>query len=348
MNGSGLRIALIFDDRSTYMELGHSAEECDDMPFEGEIQAIRESLEKLGHHVTEVPGIKSLVACLASGDQKSWDLAFNMAEGFHGTAREAQVPGLLEAYQIPHTFSDAQTMALCQDTQKTKIVLQHYEIPTAKFIVVGVEDEGLDISTFEAAELSYPVLAKPVDEGNSPDELMALVERLRADFRDQAILVEGFLAGREITISILGTGSCSQVIGGLEWVWLREERKMERRMNDQPEADFAGSNVKGEDTDKKWIGRTHSPHTADAQVQKVYNVALDTWKALRCRDAGRVDTRFDTMHEDAIPNVLEINTIAGIDPEESFLTLTATENGLSYEKILYEIVESARRRIKEI
>lgn len=121
INNSSLRIALIFEDRSALRDLGYSADECLDLPYDGEIQAIRQTLEKLGHHVTEVPGIKSLIAHLASGEGSKWDLAFNMSEGLHGSAREAQVPGVLEAYQIPSTFSDSSTTALCQDKQKTKV-----------------------------------------------------------------------------------------------------------------------------------------------------------------------------------------------------------------------------------
>lgn len=116
-----LRIALIFDNRAEYLKLGYSPEECDDLPFDGEIKAIRTALESLSHEVIEIPGIKHLVARLAVGDETRWDLAFNMAEGFYGTAREAQVPGILEAYKIPYTFADAQTAALCQDKQKTKV-----------------------------------------------------------------------------------------------------------------------------------------------------------------------------------------------------------------------------------
>ena len=79
------------------------------------------ALERLGHHVTLVSGIEALVQLLAAGKHNGWDLVFNMAQGFHGSARESQVPALLEAYQVPYTFSDAATMALCQNKQVTKV-----------------------------------------------------------------------------------------------------------------------------------------------------------------------------------------------------------------------------------
>jgi hypothetical protein len=50
------------------------------------------TLKSLGHDVTLVPGIQSLVEHLAAGRHVEWDLAFNMAQGFHGSARESHAP----------------------------------------------------------------------------------------------------------------------------------------------------------------------------------------------------------------------------------------------------------------
>lgn len=116
-----LNIALVSEQRSTYLQLGYSEEQCAALTHDGEIHAVLTTLESLGHHVTLVPGIQSLVQLLAAGKGKSWDLAFNMAQGFHGSARESQVPAVLEAYQIPYTFSDAATITLCQNKAITKV-----------------------------------------------------------------------------------------------------------------------------------------------------------------------------------------------------------------------------------
>ena len=117
----GLKIALVFDDKAEYLRLGYSEEDCCDLVHDGEIGPIREALEASGHQVTLVPGIHALVKHLGEHKGEGWDLAFNMAEGFFGTAREAQVPCLLEAYQVPFTFSGAATMALCLDKAHTKV-----------------------------------------------------------------------------------------------------------------------------------------------------------------------------------------------------------------------------------
>lgn len=116
-----LRVALISEQRSNYLELGYSQEECAALTHDGEIQAVLSTLKNLGHHTTLVLGVESLVQQLAAGNHKDWDLAFNMAQGFHGPARESQVPALLEAYQVPYTFADCATMALCQNKANTKV-----------------------------------------------------------------------------------------------------------------------------------------------------------------------------------------------------------------------------------
>ena len=116
-----LKIALIAEQRSTYVKLGYTDEECAALTHNGEVDAVATALKDLGHHVTLVPGLQFLAEHLAAGEHKDWNLAFNMAQGFHGNAREAHVPALLEAYQVPFTFSDAATMALCQNKATTKV-----------------------------------------------------------------------------------------------------------------------------------------------------------------------------------------------------------------------------------
>lgn len=118
-----LNIALIHEQRSSYLDSspGHSEEHCAALPHDGEVQAVESTLKALGHAVTLVPGIEALVAQLADNKHATWDLAFNMAQGFYGSTRESQVPALLEAYRIPYTFSDAATMASCQNKATSKV-----------------------------------------------------------------------------------------------------------------------------------------------------------------------------------------------------------------------------------
>ena len=93
-----LNIALVYELRTTHLNLGYTPDECFELACEDCMQGISSALEKLGHNVVHMPeGIKSLVQSLSKGQQKNWDLVFNYSEGIRGVAREARVPGLLEA-----------------------------------------------------------------------------------------------------------------------------------------------------------------------------------------------------------------------------------------------------------
>ena len=93
-----MRIGFTYDLRDDYLRQGYSEEDTAEFDATETIDAIEAALQTLGHVVDRVGGIKSLTTRLAGGDR--WDLVFNYAEGMFGLAREAQVPALLDAFQI--------------------------------------------------------------------------------------------------------------------------------------------------------------------------------------------------------------------------------------------------------
>ncbi len=75
--------------------------------------------------------MKKLIEKLAGGER--WDAVFNFCEGLKGVSREAQVPAILEVYDIPYVFSDPLTMALTLDKAMTKRIVRACGVPTADF-----------------------------------------------------------------------------------------------------------------------------------------------------------------------------------------------------------------------
>lgn len=116
-----LTVAFIYDRKVEHIAHGESPHEYSDLADDVTIGGITEALERLGHHVVHVPGLKALIKDIAAHRHKNWDVVFNYSKGSHGTARESQVPALLEEHQIPFTFSDAETLAICGDKGKTKV-----------------------------------------------------------------------------------------------------------------------------------------------------------------------------------------------------------------------------------
>ena len=95
-------------------------------------------MKGLGHETERIGNVRRLVGLLAEG--RRWDLVFNIAEGLHGIGREAQVPAVLDAFDIPYTFSDPLVMSLTLHKAMTKRVLRDAGVATSDFWVV--EDSG--------------------------------------------------------------------------------------------------------------------------------------------------------------------------------------------------------------
>ena len=212
-----MRIGLTYDLRADYLAAGYGEEETAEFDRPDTVDAIEGALRDLGHEPDRIGNAWRLVERLAQGDR--WDLVFNFAEGLFGIGREAQVPAILDLYQIPYTFSDPLVMALSLHKGMTKAVVRHAGIPTPDYAVIErLED-------LDRVSLSFPVFAKPVAEGTGkgigpaskigdPATLRQVCKDLLERYR-QPVLVETFLPGREFTVGLVGTGADAEVLGTL-------------------------------------------------------------------------------------------------------------------------------------
>ena len=152
-----MKVGLTYDLRDEYLAQGFTEEETAEFDRADTIEAIDDTLQKLGYRTERIGNVKSLTLKLAAGAR--WDIVFNIAEGLGGFGREAQVPALLEAYNIPYTFSDPLVLSLTLHKAMTKRVIRDFGIPTPEFCVVE------QVSDLERVDLAYPLFAKPVAEG---------------------------------------------------------------------------------------------------------------------------------------------------------------------------------------
>lgn len=327
-----MRIGLTFDLRAEYLAAGYSDEETAEFDRPETIEAIEAALRFLGHQTDRIGNVCQLVERLAAGDR--WDLVLNIAEGLHGLAREAQVPALLDAYQIPYTFSDPLVTAVCLHKGLTKLVVRQAGIPTPDFALVERLDE------VSRVELPYPLFAKPVAEGTGKgiDARSKILDRaglhqvcaeLLARFR-QPVLVETFLPGREMTVGLWGTGPSAEVIGTLE-ICLR------------PSAEPNAYSYANKEACEEHVEYRLADAAEDATVREAERLALAAWRALGCRDAGRVDLRCDARGR---PHFLEVNPLAGLHPQHSDLPMLCTARGIPYVRLIERIVESALERAR--
>lgn len=269
------------------------------------------------------------------------DFVFNIAEGLHGAARESQIPAILEMLQIPYLGSDPLTLGICLDKARAKEILSYHKIPTASFTVIRSMDNWEDI------RLKFPAMVKPLHEGSSkgiynscvvrnPDEFANEV-KIILDTYHQPVLVEGFLPGREFTVSLLGNGSEVQVLPIVEikfdalppgvnpiysyeakWIWDQRDNPLDAY---------------------------ECPAKLDESLKdEITTICRDAYRVLNCRDWSRIDVRLDPYGN---PNILEINPLPGILPkpeDNSSFPKAARAAGMSYNRLINEVLDIAMKR----
>lgn len=323
-----MRIGLTYDLRSEYLAMGYSEEETAEFDREETIDHIETALHELGHETVRIGHLKSLVAALLR--EERWDCIFNVCEGMHGYGRESAVPALLDAYGIAYTFADPLCAALTLHKGFAKRVLRDAGVPTTDFRLVSSAGD------IDKVDLPFPLFAKPVAEGTAKGihptsrvtnqaELRSVCERLLAEYH-QPVIIEPFLPGREFTTCILGQGEQARAIGTLEILLMAGAAEAHAYTYTNKEE--SESRVICRRADDDWHARCEA-------------VALPAWRALACRDAGRIDLRED--HTGQIM-VMEANPLPGMHAFHSDLPILCAEVGLPYRDLVRSIVDAALSR----
>lgn len=324
-------IGLTYDLRQDYLNMGYSELETAEFDSPETIEAIENALQTLGHETRRIGNGIRLTERLVQGER--WDLVFNIAEGLHGIGREAQIPAILDLYNIPYTFSDPMVMAMTLHKGMTKRIVRDAGLATANFVVAESVEDAWDLP------FDPPFFVKPVAEGTgmgitaqsvvlNPRDLAGVCHDLIEQFQ-QPVLIEEFLSGREFTVGLVGTGTNARVMGTMEIIVLeRSEHEV-----------YSFENKEG------WKSRVQylplSPES-DPLIQAVETLALSSWRVLGCRDGGRIDIRCDAS---GVPSFIEVNPLAGLRPEYSDLPIVCRFFGTSYVQLIEMILESAIMRV---
>ena len=261
-------------------------------------------------------------------------MVFNIAEGLSGRSREAQVPAILELYGLPYTFSDPLVCAATLDKAVAKRLVRSAGVATAGFRLFrdAAELDGADPG------LGWPVFAKPVAEGtgkgvdsagkiDSPERLrevcLALMERFA-----QPVLVEEYLPGGEFTTAVVGNGEKARVLGTME-------------ISIRPAAGTRDYSYRVKELCEELVEYVPAPR--DDLRLRVERIAMASYRALECRDVGRVDVRCDAAGE---PVFIELNPLPGMHPKHSDLPMIATQEGMSYPQLIDAILRCAFERVE--
>jgi D-alanine-D-alanine ligase len=321
-------VGITYDLRSDFLRRGFPLEQILHMDKENTIVDLQQALLDIGYHAECIGNIYDLVEQLATG--KRWDIVFNYTGGFFGRSREAQIPALLEAYQVPYVLSSPTTLCIALDKSLTKRIIQGDAIPTAAYTVVNNQADA------ENNPVPYPVCIKPVfgiygmgvQKIKTEEDLWPACASLIEQFK-QPVLVESYLPGRDLTVGIIGTGAEAKAIGVLEI-------ELDLVNGADPVGYSAFNKEHGELAPRKLV--------RDAIAAQAADIALRAWHVLGCYDAGRVDLRLDAQ---GIPNFLEVNPIPGLERGDSDFPTIAELQGIAYPQFIEMIMNAAINRIAQ-
>lgn len=283
---------------------------------------VEDALERLGHEVLPIDVGPDLVKRLVA---ERPDVAFVAMHGVGG--EDGTVQELLEILGIPFTGPGAAACARCMDKVQAKDAIEDAGLPTPEWFAFNQtafrEFGAADALGRLEETLGFPLVVKPSRGGSSlgvkfaasPAEVpQALVSAFSYDDR---VLIESFVDGRELAVSVLG----DEALPVVEAILLKGDRY-----------DFEA---------RYEIGRTRFACPAELTAEEeraVTDVALATYRALGCTGFARIDLILGAEG----PWLLEANAIPGLT-DTSLLPQAAEAAGLSFEQLVERILDLALR-----
>lgn len=327
-----LRVALLYNARpdATTSERPNLPDDAyEEFDSDETIGQIAGALAGLGVDVVPVLADRRLPWRL---DEGRFDFAFNIAEGEGRRCREAVPAAVCELLGLPCTGSDALTLAVTLDKAVARRVVSP-DVPVARgFLAVPGADLG------GLADLAYPVLVKPNDEGSSKgirdNPIATDADGAAARCRwlweryDCPALVEEFLPGVEVTVGVAGNGADVRVLG-----------MMEIGSSDPAETFVYSLEVK-----RDWRRRVryHRPPRLDAAtIAELDHLARTAYRLLGCLDLSRMDFRLDAAGR---PRFIECNPLPGLNPISGDIVLLS-EAKLPYEALVQGVLLDAAVRV---
>ncbi len=247
------------------------------------------------------------------------DIVFN---GLHGAEGEdGRIQALLTLNNIPFTGSAQRASAISMDKYISGILANYIKIklPRRRLVYKDYEYDYKPIIN----HVGFPMVIKPNDSGSSVgisiiNEESELDESLKYAFGySEKAIIEQFIDGRELTVTILGKKALPvvEIIPNDGWY------------------DYKNKYTKG-----KTIYEVPAKLNSD-EVSIIQKQAMDVFTLFGCEIYGRVDFRYDEKDF----YFLEVNTLPGMT-QLSLTPMAAKEAGISFKELLYKIIELSLNR----
>lgn len=295
---------------------------------------LESAISSLGHPITSIPlSDDDIESALGNFDPLSY-IVFNWCEGIPGIAHsEHMVAQTLEKMGFAFTGAGSETLSTAENKRLMKQLLEQSGIPTPKWRVFDRPEA--------AGWNSFPAIVKAVNEHSSEgitrESVVSteaeLIERISfvLETLHQPALVEDFIDGREFHVSIWGNGRIDMLPPAeMDYSSFGD---IHDRLCTYDAKFLPGSPLY--DGIKTLLPAPLSREESDV----LENTCKAAYKALGCRDYGRIDARI----RDGIVYVLDVNPNADISADAS-LACAAEVAGYSYGETGSRIVRLAAHR----
>jgi D-alanine-D-alanine ligase len=244
----------------------------------------------------------------------------------HGRGGEdGTLQDLLEILGVPYTGSDVHASGRCLDKHSFKQLMQAQGLDTPEWHSFNREafsEFGAAESLDQLAEqLGLPFVLKPARQGSSlgikfveaPEQFGPAI--LGALGYDDRVVIERYVSGRELAVTVLGPAEAPEVLPIIEIE------------TDEPFYTFRAHYDPGAATMRE-------ADLGDELRERVESVAAQAYTAAGCRDLGRVDL---ILEGDSVPQILEINTIPGLT-ETGPTRYAAQAAGMDFKDLIARVI----------
>ena len=248
------------------------------------------------------------------------DLVINALHG--GDGENGSIQSFLDLHHIPYTGSGAKACKIAMDKNITKLIAKSVGIPTPNWVLLKRNiNNGMQLQDNDSPKFSYPYVVKPADEGstfgltivNEESELNDAIS-LAAEFSDE-ILIEEFIPGKELTVSILG----NKPLPIIEII---------------PSHKLYDYDCKYTEGMSEYVVPAD---LSDSIERSLSEDALKIYKTIGCRHYARADFR---LNDEGQHYLLEINTLPGMT-STSLLPKAAKAVGLEFPELIDTIIKIA-------
>jgi len=300
---------------------------------------VQDGLQRLGYEVIAIDAGPELMPELLAHKPDAAFIALHGRDGEDGTVQE-----LLEAVGVPYTGSGPAACMRATDKLLAKHLMREAAIPTPDFRALretSIKELGAAAALPEIeAQLGFPLVVKPAKGGSALGVKFARTSEqlpgsmVGAFSYDRTILLERYIRGRDLAVSILD----SHAIAGADG-------PSERGPVALPVVEAVPREEEFYDYESRYeIGMTTflcPAELAPETTARAQELAMDVYRLLGCHGVARVDLMLE--HDTDELWVLETNVVPGLT-ETSLLPQAADAAGIGFDELLESILTSAHDR----